>query len=47
MLKFVNNPQYSDVILEFHEEESCEKSIFAHRLLLSKYPYFEELIDKK
>lgn len=47
MLKFVNNPQYSDVILEFPEEESCEKKfIYAHRLLLSKYPYFENMIDK-
>jgi N-acetylneuraminic acid mutarotase len=46
MLKFVNNPQYSDIILEFPEEESCDKKyIYAHRLLLSKYPYFEKMID--
>jgi hypothetical protein len=47
MLKFVNNPQYHDVVLEFPEEESVDKKyIYAHRLLLSKYPYFEKIIDE-
>lgn len=47
MLKFVNNPNYSDIILEFPEEESVDKKfIYAHRLLLSKCAYFEELIDE-
>ena len=75
MLKFVNNQQYSDVILEFSEEETTDKKvsissssltdsklklkesnsstsatpiriIYAHRLLLSKWAYFENLIDE-
>jgi N-acetylneuraminic acid mutarotase len=46
MLKFVNNQQFSDVELEFPEEESCDKKrIYAHRIILAKYPYFEKLID--
>jgi len=46
MLKFVNNPQYHDVVLEFSEEEAVDKKyIYAHRLLLSKYSYFESIID--
>jgi len=46
MLKFVNNAQFSDVILEFPEEEYWDKKrIYAHRIILSKYSYFERLID--